>query len=66
MPGSDEAPEGSRVMLNHVQEGAMESLASFIACFGDYTVRRGYKWAAWPLGICGAFPVLICNKALGV
>ena len=43
-------PEGPRIMLKHVWEGAVESLASFIACFGECTVGRGCKWVAWPLG----------------
>ena len=57
-------PEGARIM--HVWEGAVESLASFIVCFGECTVGRGCKWVAWPLGICCALPVLTCSEALGV
>ena len=53
-------------MLKHVWEGAVESLASFIACFGEFMLGRGCKWVAWPLGVCCALPVLMCSKALGV
>ena len=65
-PGSDEAPKVPRIMLEHVWEGAVESLASIIASFGKFTVSRRCKWVTWPLGVCCALPVLTCSEALGV
>ena len=53
-------------MLKHIWEGVVESLASFIACFGECTVGRGCKWVAWPIGVCCALPVLMYSEALGV
>ena len=65
-PGCDEAPKVPRIMLVHVWEGAVESLASIIASFGKCTVSKRCKWVAWTLGLCCALLVLMCSEALGV
>ena len=65
-PRSNEATEDPRIMLKHVWEAVEESLASFIAYFGECAVGRGCKWVVWPLILCCTLPVLTCSEALGV
>ena len=53
-------------MLKHVQEGAMESLASFTTDYSEFTMSRGCKWVVWTLEIDNPLPRLVCSEALGV